>query len=245
MRLLTRRLASVTSSLLAAVTLTGFLAADLRATPVALDSVTWTQQGATPGTQLGGTWSAGSVSGTTAAMVNSGGVFEQYWGGLPFAYGYELSTDSSTVLGSVYNTFQTQTILFSSVVSSPYLFFNYTDKYTGFDFGSYSWELIGATYASRSGSSVVMNSSANNDDVSGFMVRINETFGPGTPLVFDFGDEDALSPDGGNTVGFTIGKIPGDPNPVPEIDPAGMGSVAAFVTGALGLLERRRRPKAA
>jgi hypothetical protein len=30
------------------------------------------------------------------------------------------------------------------------------------------------------------------------------------------------------------------PTPVPEIDPAGMGSVLALVTGALGLLERRR-----
>ena len=28
--------------------------------------------------------------------------------------------------------------------------------------------------------------------------------------------------------------------PVPEIDPAGMGSVIALVTGGLGLLERRR-----
>ena len=30
------------------------------------------------------------------------------------------------------------------------------------------------------------------------------------------------------------------PSSVPEIDPAGMGSVLALVTGALGLLERRR-----
>jgi hypothetical protein len=29
--------------------------------------------------------------------------------------------------------------------------------------------------------------------------------------------------------------------PVPEIDPAGLGSVLALVTGTLGLLERRRR----
>ena len=29
--------------------------------------------------------------------------------------------------------------------------------------------------------------------------------------------------------------------PVPEIDPVGIGSVLALVTGALGLLERRRR----
>lgn len=32
--------------------------------------------------------------------------------------------------------------------------------------------------------------------------------------------------------------------PVPEIDPAGMGSVLALVTGTLGLLERRRRQSA-
>jgi hypothetical protein len=30
------------------------------------------------------------------------------------------------------------------------------------------------------------------------------------------------------------------PGAVPEIDPAGIGSVLALVTGALGLLERRR-----
>ena len=32
----------------------------------------------------------------------------------------------------------------------------------------------------------------------------------------------------------------GGASPVPEIDPSGMGSVFALVTGALGLLERRR-----
>lgn len=32
-----------------------------------------------------------------------------------------------------------------------------------------------------------------------------------------------------------------NPSAVPEIDPAGMGSVLALVTGGLGLLERRRR----
>ena len=30
------------------------------------------------------------------------------------------------------------------------------------------------------------------------------------------------------------------PNGVPEIDPAGMGSVLALVSGTLGLLERKR-----
>lgn len=37
--------------------------------------------------------------------------------------------------------------------------------------------------------------------------------------------------------GWVIGTVVA---PVPEIDPAGMGSVLALVTGALGLLERRR-----
>ena len=36
------------------------------------------------------------------------------------------------------------------------------------------------------------------------------------------------------------------PTPIPEIDPAGFGSVAALITGTLGLIERRRlKPKAA
>ena len=43
-----------------------------------------------------------------------------------------------------------------------------------------------------------------------------------------------------NTVTINAGA------PVPEIDPAGFGSVAALITGALGLIERRRlKPKAA
>jgi hypothetical protein len=37
--------------------------------------------------------------------------------------------------------------------------------------------------------------------------------------------------------GWVIGTVVA---PVPEIDPAGMGSVLALVAGALGLLERRR-----
>jgi hypothetical protein len=40
------------------------------------------------------------------------------------------------------------------------------------------------------------------------------------------------------TDGWVIGTV--SPSAVPEIDPAGIGSVLALVTGALGLLERRR-----
>jgi sulfatase modifying factor 1 len=41
-------------------------------------------------------------------------------------------------------------------------------------------------------------------------------------------------------LGFRLASPVSGPSPVPEIDPAGMGSVLALVTGALGLLERRR-----
>jgi formylglycine-generating enzyme required for sulfatase activity len=41
-------------------------------------------------------------------------------------------------------------------------------------------------------------------------------------------------------VGFRLASPLSGPSGVPEIDPAGVGSVLALVTGALGLLERRR-----
>ena len=44
---------------------------------------------------------------------------------------------------------------------------------------------------------------------------------------------------GSNLLGFRLASEVNSA-PVPEIDPAGMGSVLALVTGALGLLERRR-----
>jgi formylglycine-generating enzyme required for sulfatase activity len=51
----------------------------------------------------------------------------------------------------------------------------------------------------------------------------------------------AVDPDyDDSAVGFRLASPASGPSPVPEIDPAGMGSVLALVTGALGLLERRR-----
>lgn len=49
--------------------------------------------------------------------------------------------------------------------------------------------------------------------------------------------------DENNGMGFRLAGIA--PSAVPEIDPAAMGSVLAFVGGALGLLERRRLKRAA
>ena len=43
-----------------------------------------------------------------------------------------------------------------------------------------------------------------------------------------------------SSLGFRLASPVSGPSGVPEIDPAGLGSVLALVTGALGLLERRR-----
>jgi len=44
-----------------------------------------------------------------------------------------------------------------------------------------------------------------------------------------------------NNIGFRLASPVSGPPGVPEIDPAGLGSVLALVTGTLGLLERRRK----
>lgn len=51
---------------------------------------------------------------------------------------------------------------------------------------------------------------------------------------------ESLSIYGGAGAGLNEFTAFGSPSAVPEIDPAGVGSIAALVTGALGLLERRR-----
>jgi len=59
---------------------------------------------------------------------------------------------------------------------------------------------------------------------------------PDSWLYWNFEDQSSFSQMYGISFQLTVAG----PSPVPEIDPAGMGSVLALVTGALGLLERRR-----
>jgi len=62
---------------------------------------------------------------------------------------------------------------------------------------------------------------------------------PASDLSASIRDTSAPSNEGSN-VGFRLAGLVSDPSGVPEIDPAGLGSVLALVTGALGLLERWR-----
>jgi autotransporter-associated beta strand protein len=177
---------------------------------IRLWSVDWTQQGAWPTTSLGGTLNFGSgsstISGTTSANNNAGWVFTENFGNYAFAQGYSTSVNKAVAIATAPNTNSTQTFTFSSPVSSPYLFFNYTDKNTAFDFGSTNWSLVGATYATQSNNMVVISDTANNGGGSGFLVQINGNFGPGTNLVFGFIDYNLTNPFGGNSVGFTIAQ---------------------------------------
>jgi len=90
-------------------------------------------------------------------------------------------------------------------------------------------------------------------DMSGNLFEINDLTGaagstrgargvgwPGTSV----SSSDSLYGDPsfeGNSIGFRLASPVSGPSGVPEIDPAGIGSVLALVGGALGLLERRRR----
>ena len=66
---------------------------------------------------------------------------------------------------------------------------------------------------------------------------VPDSFSVGAPYATSVGDLDITGQYSESVASFTISS---GPSPVPEIDPTGMGSVLALVTGALGLLERRR-----
>lgn len=133
-------------------------------------------------------------------------MFTENFGNYAFAQGYSTSVNKVVAIATAPNTNSTQTFTFSSPVSSPYLFFNYTDTNTAFDFGNTNWSLVGATYATQSNNMVVISDTANNGGGSGFLVQINGNFGPGTNLVFGFIDYNLTNNFGGNSVGFTIAQ---------------------------------------
>jgi len=68
----------------------------------------------------------------------------------------------------------------------------------------------------------------------------NNSTGAG-PLSIGYGVFSGGGPWVSSNSWYVIGSVSAvSPAPVPEIDPAGMGSVLALVTGVLGLMERRR-----
>ena len=193
-----------------------------------LISVQWTPPGFVPTTSGSGTLLSGNTVGlTTAAIGNAGAVFNWDWSALPFANGLTLNntTNSGIAIAVGGNSTATQTLTFSSAISSPYLWFNYIDQNTSFSFGSYDWTLLSANGAARSGNSVNVTASASNLADSGFLVRINQDFGPSSSLTFNY-----ISTSLASTSGFTVATVP---------EPSAF-SLLAVGLGGLALIRRRR-----
>jgi len=193
--------------LVAVVSLFGFFANDARA-GVVLTSVDWTQMAPEPTASIGGTWSFGSVIGTTGAFANAGKVFPATWGNLPFSAGYSTTINEGISLGVNANATQKQTFSFSGPISSVFLFFNYTDANTSFNFGTYNWYLVGANNAHRSGNTVVIDSTSNSEN-DGFLINIVETFDSNRNLEFDFVNNTGAV----QSVAFNLGQGPAVPEP--------------------------------
>ena len=191
-----------------------------------LISAQWTPPGSVPTTSGSGTLLIGNTIGlTTAAIGNAGAVFNWDWSALPFANGLTLNntTNSGIAIAVGGNSTATQTLTFSSAISSPYLWFNYIDQNTSFSFGSYDWTLLSANGAARSGNSVNVTASASNLADSGFLVRINQDFGPSSSLTFNY-----ISTSLASTSGFTVATVP---------EPSAFSLLAV----GLGVVLRRRR----
>ena len=215
-----------------AIRLAGILvlvAASFAKAQTSLIAVEWTPPGSVPTTSGSGTLISGNTVGlTTAAIGNGGAVFNWDWSALPFASGFTLNTttNSGIAIAVSGNSTATQTLTFSSAISSPYLWFNYIDQNTSFSFGSYDWTLLSANGAARSGNSVNVTASASNLADSGFLVRINQNFGPSTSLTFNY-----ISTSLASTSGFTIATVP---------EPSGL-SLLAVGLGGLALLRQSRK----
>lgn len=198
-----------------------------------LVSVDWVEQGTPPTSSLGGVFRSGaltfgSVSGTTDRVFNAGSVREVVWGARPFSAGYTTSVNEGVALAASRNSARSQTFLFTEVVSTPHLFVNFLDVNTSFDFGAYNWTVLGANNASRSGSRMVVGSGATDTTNDGFLVRINQTFGPGTNLSFSYINDTSVE----HSVRFTVASVP---------EPSTYAQVAVAVVCCGGWYVRCRR----
>ncbi len=208
-----------------------------------LDTVNWAPDITVDGTGTGVLAATNTVTYTTAVGFNAGVTYPEDWAnpvtflGTAGATGGAITYPSGGVLGGAASPGTLQTITFSAPVVQPTLLVAYlggqsTYAADTFDFGANSFTLLSNHNALAVGnvvSGTVLDTDLSSD---GFGIRFSGTFGPGTPLQFNYTSNGA----GGNglqSVAFTIG-IPLVPEPSSFVL-CGLGAAGLFIAA------RRRR----
>lgn len=82
-------------------------------------------------------------------------------------------------------TADVQTISFSTTITNPVLLVNFADADSTMNFGAQSITVLQTHNAQFAGGVFTFTGATNSFD-DGFAARINGTFGPGTPITFDY-----------------------------------------------------------
>jgi hypothetical protein len=218
----------------AALGLSAFLAAFTAVAQAGtIDTVNWaadsTVDGAGTGTLAGG---AITVTYSTIIFGNAGTMIAENWDTSLATSGYAgggVTNNSGGVLGTTSPLSPyTESIQFSAAVANPVLLVNFGDNTTSFDFGSAPVTLLASHNASLSGD-IVTFSGATNSANDGFALQLNGTYGPGSPLNFNYsttrtGDIKF------DSAGFTIAESSPAPEPA-TMWTLGLGLIAMLLAG--------------
>jgi hypothetical protein len=196
-----------------------------------LTSAVWT----TKGIPASGNLDGNVISLTSASFDNAGDRFTFNWGGMPFAAGYTTTSNSAVAIGYTDGT-STTSIAFSESINNLALWFNFIDPGTVFDFSGLNWSFVAGNNASRSGSTVV--STGSNSPNDGFLINVDGSFGPSSPLSFTI---DQSGGSAGDTAGFTLS---GTAPPLPAVPEPGTWAAAALLVGGAAFMRWRRRQTA-
>jgi PEP-CTERM motif len=199
-------------------------------------TVNWAPDSSIDGTGTG-VLNGTTVTYFTATGFNAGETFSENWAsylGTMGATGGSVSFQLGGVLGgAALPTGTAQTITFSSTIVNPVLLVNFlgglgnTFDSDTLNFGTNTFTVLSENNAVQSGNSMLATSSVTDSADDGFGIQFNGTFGPGTPLVFNYGS-DGLGLNNLQTVAFTIGIPAVATTPEPS-------TLALVCIGAVGL----------
>ncbi len=209
-----------------------------------VDTVNWAADATTDGTGTG-TLAGGTITvtySTIPAAGNAGITIGDNWNVAPATDG-AVGTGVTNQTGGVFGTLSSltgvpplsfaQAIQFSSNVTNPILYVNFSDATTTMDFGTQTLTLLDSNNAQLAGNIISFVGSTNGFG-DGFAAQVNGTFGPGTPIQFTYFSSGSVS--GFDSVGFTVG-VPLSAVPEP-------GSIALlFGLVSVGGMALRRRKK--